>query len=1288
MKIHFNVLMIITLLTLSTSLLFAQNNAFQAPFDFGKSGSITGGAMTGDAIEDSLDEAARTMTKPWDWTGNNIYNFGYHTEHFHFDHSVGRLPLNMDWTNSGYSISGATTVAEPYITRHNDTIYVFYEYQTGVPAQWHIGLAWKTDSIGGSWTVVEPLLSPTNSGADPDSFHIADPTVLHIPWAEYNWHIWFDMYGPNGWTIGHAYSNDPTSSWIKQNTGGRTDIVINQGEDFGGYDKTDVHCPEAYIYGGAVHLLYGAFGSGHTEYDAMLAIANDYLGLGYSFEKWGVVTHDSSTAPYLSYRLQSPFMYQNILYAIMRDNTASDSLYWFCSNDGGKSWNQFGKAPQRFHSFLTERNKIWGVVPGGYFYYLDLENLSRGSYDTPTISDRTNLPITWNVYNAYCIDGKYVLRAKQQNIFVGDSIALNLSTGNYNTCISNAAGRSLSSGASNTNIGYGAGYTNQTGNYNINVGAFAGHDNTGSGVTSIGNKAGQNFVGNRSLFIGYEAGKYVSSGDYRLYIDVSDTAAPLIYGEFDNNIARIHGDFDVVKNTDTTKIRPTAVEGDSGLFEYAKYRFAEIIKSSTGNITAPECRSTLINNYGQGAASTLTLPACATGLNCQVLVITTGNAIHVDVQAGDKIYLDGTALDDGDKISNSSPAVGDAVSIIAAQTGASEWNWIVRTLQGTWIDGNGGVEDSIGAEWYAAVYPDSGPIGGGYGYPDTVKYPSNNHTTSYVVTGDGSPKDSLLYYFSVVDPGDTVYLSTNVEVDMDAGGETENTIVPAGVLFASSRGCVISDSISWGGLVYSNDKDDGMSYLFRTGGTGTRISGLRIRGPDGEISDRSNTGAWYRDINGVRIQHGGCIVDNCEIYNWPRSGVGIAYPWAGTSYVKANHIHDVERNGLGYGVVLDDSNFCMIYANYMNHCRHFISGTSDTFQNYKAYYNIFDENTYLQGGDRHAGAYNKGGMLSEYHHCTFRNYSTVGNQFSVLLEGIPDDSGKIWNCHSYEDDSADAWSLFSNENNRVEANHYGLSPPEGLSARIPTASISVNTDSGPAPLAANFDGTGSSDPDGSIIWYEWLDGEGGYKRDSLMTHEYESLGIYQAHLIVHDDDGNIGRTTQEIQVVPTSGMWLSWRWLDSHRDDVSGYFDIFCAIDTIDAPYPDTIWKCDVVGDSGWCHVVMDVTDKIGSNTDSVTIIFGCVCKQVESGQYIEIEIYFDDIALLHPASMSDVLNGNFNLSGQYWDYDYDLQGFLAVCYYTAEEERFTAMITQQYNTDAALYSYGAISQDIDISGQ
>jgi len=113
-----------------------------------------------------------------------------------------------------------------------------------------------------------------------------------------------------------------------------------------------------------------------------------------------------------------------------------------------------------------------------------------------------------------------------------------------------------------------------------------------------------------------------------------------------------------------------------------------VVKSSTQTLTSAEVTNTLVNNYGQTVANTLTLPTAGAGMNFICTVGTSGaGALNIKAGPSDKIYLDGTALDDGDKVNNATPAVGDAITFLSFQTGASTYDWIARTSIGTWIDG-------------------------------------------------------------------------------------------------------------------------------------------------------------------------------------------------------------------------------------------------------------------------------------------------------------------------------------------------------------------------------------------------------------------------------------------------------------------------------------------------------------------------------------------------------------------------------------------------------------------------
>jgi glucose/arabinose dehydrogenase len=74
----------------------------------------------------------------------------------------------------------------------------------------------------------------------------------------------------------------------------------------------------------------------------------------------------------------------------------------------------------------------------------------------------------------------------------------------------------------------------------------------------------------------------------------------------------------------------------------------------------------------------------------------------------------------------------------------------------------------------------------------------------------------------------------------------------------------------------------------------------------------------------------------------------------------------------------------------------------------------------------------------------------------------------------------------------------------------PIAVATASPTSGPAPLTVNFDGSGSSDPDGNPITYSWdLDGDGVYGDSTVAqpTFTYSTAGTYVVHLKVTDSNG-------------------------------------------------------------------------------------------------------------------------------------------------------------------------------------
>jgi hypothetical protein len=115
----------------------------------------------------------------------------------------------------------------------------------------------------------------------------------------------------------------------------------------------------------------------------------------------------------------------------------------------------------------------------------------------------------------------------------------------------------------------------------------------------------------------------------------------------------------------------------------------EIIKASTTPLTAGEVANTQINNYGQAAEATLTLPVAISGYRFVVRLGTAGKPLHLKPSGTDVVYLDGIALTAGNKISNNgaSALVGDTIVLQTFETGANSWSWEANSVVGIWVDG-------------------------------------------------------------------------------------------------------------------------------------------------------------------------------------------------------------------------------------------------------------------------------------------------------------------------------------------------------------------------------------------------------------------------------------------------------------------------------------------------------------------------------------------------------------------------------------------------------------------------
>lgn len=90
--------------------------------------------------------------------------------------------------------------------------------------------------------------------------------------------------------------------------------------------------------------------------------------------------------------------------------------------------------------------------------------------------------------------------------------------------------------------------------------------------------------------------------------------------------------------------------------------------------------------------------------------------------------------------------------------------------------------------------------------------------------------------------------------------------------------------------------------------------------------------------------------------------------------------------------------------------------------------------------------------------------------------------------------------------------------PAAADGDPPSAVISATLTAGNAPLTVQFDGSGSSDTDGSIAAYAWEFGDGATSSQISPRHNYVAAGDYTAQLTVTDNSGRQGQASLPISV--------------------------------------------------------------------------------------------------------------------------------------------------------------------------
>ena len=225
--------------------------------------------------------------------------------------------------------------------------------------------------------------------------------------------------------------------------------------------------------------------------------------------------------------------------------------------------------------------------------------------------------------------------------------------------------------------------------------------------------------------------------------------------------------------------------------------------------------------------------------------------------------------------------------------------------------------DAYGAE----ANPTGSPIGGGRGYRRILT--SGDYTVA--------SRQELLDSLEQAKAGQVVYVKPDAEIDLTG---LVHVAIPDGVTLAGNRG----HDDAKGPLLFT-EKMGESSYPFLFGtGSKTRVTGLRIKGPDPDYADytEETKAAGYEFGARAIATRRETEVDNCEISNFYRDGVAANSKGV---HVHHNFLHDIAA----YPVVVGSRSGppILIEANIIHWGWHATAGTGTAGTGCEARYNIF-----------------------------------------------------------------------------------------------------------------------------------------------------------------------------------------------------------------------------------------------------------------------------------------------------------------------------------------------------------
>jgi len=185
-------------------------------------------------------------------------------------------------------------------------------------------------------------------------------------------------------------------------------------------------------------------------------------------------------------------------------------------------------------------------MPVSQKLYIDIEEsdqpLIYGEFDNDLIRINGDLEVTGLLITPV-FDSTSIYLPDMTPDSVDQSLALS------NVAIGSMAAHAVTNGSANISIGQSAGSSNSSGNANVYLGHKAGqHMTTANNNVVIGFLAGENVDGSGNIFLGNKSAQQTSPTPLNNRLYISNGPDALIYGEFDNKIARINGELQVVED--------------------------------------------------------------------------------------------------------------------------------------------------------------------------------------------------------------------------------------------------------------------------------------------------------------------------------------------------------------------------------------------------------------------------------------------------------------------------------------------------------------------------------------------------------------------------------------------------------------------------------------------------------------------------------------------------------------------------------------------------------------------